>query len=186
MLHILIPEQELFLEESNSFHKIKETSLTLEHSLLSLSKWEAKWKKPYLDRKSKTAEELIDYIRCMTINSNVDPYVYYAISEGQLKQISSYMDDSMTATWFSDDKKEKTSNFSSKIITSELIYYWMISLGIPVEKFEKWHLNRLLTLIRVFNAENAPKDKKKRPTNEILAERAALNAKRKAQLHTKG
>ena len=92
----------------------------------------------------------------------------------------------MTATWFSDDKKEKTSNFSSKIITSELIYYWMISLGIPVEKFEKWHLNRLLTLIRVFNAENAPKDKKKRLTNEILAERAALNAKRKAQLHTKG
>lgn len=186
MLHILIPEQELFLEESNSFHKIKETSLTLEHSLLSLSKWEAKWKKPYLDRKGKTAEELIDYIRCMTINLNVDPYVYYAISEEQLKQISSYMDDSMTATWFSDDKKEKTSSFSSKIITSELIYYWMISLGIPVEKFEKWHLNRLLTLIRVFNAENAPKDKKKRPTNEILAERAALNAKRKAQLHTKG
>lgn len=181
MLHITVPETELFSEETNMFYPIKETSLTLEHSLISLSKWESKWKKPFLSRRSLiTEEERLDYIRCMTIEKNVDPLTYKALTKENIDAIDKYIDDAHTATTF---PKSKTGG-SSRVVTSELIYYWMFSLGIPLE-LEKWHLNRLLTLIQVFQAENQPK-KKRKMTRDDLAKRNALNEKRKAMYHTKG
>ena len=181
MLHITVPETVLFAEGTNRFYPIKETSLTLEHSLISLSKWESKWKKPFLSRRSLiTEEERLDYIRCMTIEKNVDPLTYKALTKENIDAIDKYIDDSHTATTF---PKGKTGG-SSRVVTSELIYYWMFSLGIPLE-LERWHLNRLLTLIQVFQAENQPK-KKRKMTRDDLAQRNALNEKRKAMYHTKG
>ena len=181
MLHIIVPTTDLFLEDTNRFYYIKETHLTLEHSLISLSKWESKWKKPFLSKRSLiTDEERLDYIRCMTITPNVDPFTYAALTSENIKVIDDYIDDPQSATIFSKDK-EKGSN---RIVTSELIYYWMFSLGIPLE-LERWHLNRLLTLIRVFQFENQPK-KKHKMTRDDLAKRDALNRQRKAKYHTNG
>ena len=184
MLTIKIPSGELYDNVTEEFISVKEQVLCLEHSLVSISKWEAKWHKPYLDsRESKSYDEIIDYIKCMTITQNVDPNVYKFLSNQNMTDIRNYIDDSMTATWFSDDKKKKTSN--KRIVTSELIYYWMVALQIPFE-CQKWHINRLLTLIRVCDEENKPQDKKKRNKREFLASRAALNAARKKQLNTRG
>ena len=191
MLHITVPQTEWFKEETLEFLYTKETSLTLEHSLISLSKWESKWKKPFLGSNTSsdlTVEEFMSYVECMTVSpKEVDPLVYKAIFSKYpeiLKKIQEYIDDTMTATWFSDEeeKNKKTNNYKNPI-TSEVIYYWMCKLQIPSE-FERWHLNRLITLIEVFNANDAPKKKKNR--NELLAERRALNEKRKKAYHTKG
>lgn len=189
MLHIIVPKTEWFNEETNEFFYTKETSLTLEHSLISLSKWESKWKKPFLGVKSGSTlspEEFLSYVECMTVSpKEVDPYIYRAIlykTPDLLKKVQDYIDDPMTATWFS-DKNEKKKSSDKTPITSEVIYYWMCKLQIPVE-FERWHLNRLITLIEVFNANDAPKKKKNR--NELLAERRALNEQRKRAYHTKG
>lgn len=184
MLPILIKRGELYDEAKNEFIQLeKDQTICLEHSLVSVSKWEAKWHKPFLDdRFPKTKEEIIDYIRCMTITQNVNPNVYYLISEENLKKIQEYISDPATATWFSDKKKRQ---IQKKIITSEVIYYWMVALQIPFE-CQKWHLNRLLTLIKVCNEENKPLDKKNRNMREFMSERAALNAARKKRLNTRG
>lgn len=183
MLTIRIKKGELYDEERNEFIEQKDQVLCLEHSLVSVSKWEAKWHKPFMDdRFPKTKEEIIDYIRCMTITQNVDPSVYYLMSEENLKKVQEYIEDPATATWFSDTKKKP---FSRKVITSEVIYYWMVALQIPFE-CQKWHLNRLLTLIKVCNEENKPQDKKNRNMRELMSQRAALNEARKKRLHTRG
>lgn len=183
MLKVTIPSVEGFDEKNNEFVGIiPETTLQLEHSLLSLSKWEAKWKKPFLSAnksESRTLEETLDYIRCMTLNSNVDPNVYKYIPQDVFKQIIEYIEDPMTATTFG--KKEESG--PRKIITSEIIYYWMIALNIPFE-CQKWHLNRLLTLVRVCSEKNTPP--KKMSTREIMARNQALNAQRRAHLHSRG
>ena len=158
MLKIQVKGRELFDEETLTFISAKDTVLQLEHSLISLSKWESKWHKPFLNNPQPTEEEMRDYIRCMTITQNVDPDVYYCLSDENLLAVKKYMEDPMTATWFNDKQNPKS---RQKAITAELIYYWMISLGIPLE-WEKRHLNRLLTLIRVCNNENAPKKKMSR------------------------
>lgn len=179
LLQVIIPASEKYDESSNTFFKTKEQKLNLEHSLVSISKWESKWKKPFISRESKTIEETLDYIRCMTINPNVDPNVYLDIPQDVLKKIQDYIDDPMTATWI--NSKENGSN--RQIITSELIYYWMVSYRIPIE-CQKWHLNRLLMLIRVCDEKNkAPKKMKK---SDILSRNARLNAARRAKLHSKG
>lgn len=180
MLRITVPGVELWDERLEEFVSIKEQTLQLEHSLISLSKWESKWKKPFLTKSEKTIEETRDYVRFMTLNPNVDPNVYEYLSDANIQQINEYISDSMTATFFSKDDDQETNR---EIITSELIYYWMITLNIPVS-FEKWHLNRLLTLIRVCNVKNKPP--KKRSTREIMARNAALNAARRKQFNTKG
>ena len=180
MLQIIIPKIEMWDEVNEEFIYVEEQTLRLEHSLVSLSKWESKWCKPFLTKENKTIEETIDYIRCMTITQNVDPKVYNCITNEQINQVNQYIEAPMTATWFSKDKNAKTSR---EQITSELIYYWMISLGIPFE-CQKWHLNRLLTLIRVCNVKNNPG--KKMTVDERLRHQAALNAARKKQLNTKG
>ena len=180
MLKVYVPESEQYNEESNEFYIIKEQTLMLEHSLLSISKWESKWGKPFISNKPKTVQETIDYIRCMTINKNVDSRIYNNISTKTIQDINSYIDSPMTATWFS---KEAPSKPSGESITSELIYYWMVAHGIPFE-CEKWHLNRLLTLIKVCNLKNQPE--KKMSKNAILAQNRALNDARRKKLHTRG
>ena len=158
----------------------KEVTLTLEHSLVSLSKWEAKWKTPFLSKAKMTREETIDYIRCMTITQNVDPNVYKGIDDSIIRKVNDYIKDPMTATWFA---KEENKKYQSSIITAERIYCWMITLQIPSE-YRKWHLNQLITLIRVCELENRPK--KNIPRAENLARIRALNAKRRNALRSKG
>ena len=178
MLHIIVPENEFYDEDNNLFIYTKETELVLEHSLASISKWESKWKKPFLSN-NKTRVEFLDYVRCMSIN-DIDEMVYRSITDSILKKIQDYIESNETATWF---RKETNKSISREIITSEVIYYWMFSLGIPSE-CENWHLNRLLTLIRVFNAKNTPQ--KKRSMNEILRSNRELNEQRKKAWNTKG
>jgi hypothetical protein len=179
MLPITIPKQEFWDEEKEMFVYVKETKLQLEHSLISLSNWESKWHKPFLENKDMTVEELKDYIRCMTLTKNVDPKIYDYIPSNVMDEIHDYIKDPMTATWFSESK----SSGKKEIITAEIIYYWMVTLNVPVQ-FEKWHLNRLLTLIRVINAKNAPK--KKMSKREIYERNNKLNEARKAKHKTKG
>lgn len=139
-----------------------------------------KWCKPFLTKKEKTTEETLDYIKCMTLTQNVDDEVYLRLTADNISQIKDYINAPMTATTFRKDENSKTSN---EQITSELVYYWMLSLNIPVE-FQKWHLNRLLTLIRVCNVKNQPP--KKRSQSSIASDYASLNAARRKQLNTKG
>lgn len=180
MLKITIPATELFDEKTQTFITVKEQPLTLEHSLLSLSKWESKWHKPFLGKEAKTFEQQLDYIRCMTITQNVDPSAYYALTQEQLKKIDDYIQDPMTATWFNDKNQPKS---GKEVITAEIIYYWMKSLQIPFD-CEKWHLNRLLTFIRVCNIKDAPE--KKMSKREIYSRNRALNDARRKKYNTTG
>ena len=180
MLEITIKSCELFDEEKEEFITIPEQTIKLEHSLVSLSKWESKWCKPFLSKEDKSYEETIDYIKCMTLTQNVNPIVYGLIDRDSMKQITKYIEAPMTATTFYDDKKSK---YSREIVTAELIYYWMISLQIPFE-CQKWHLNRLLTLIKVCSIKNEPP--KKMSTRDVMSRNAALNAARRKRLNTKG
>lgn len=181
MLTILVPESERYDEEKNEFIHTKETSLQLEHSLISLSKWESKWHKPFFHPTSaKTNDEILDYIRCMTLTQNVKPEVYYSLTTNNVREIQNYIDDTMTATTFSNVRPGPPSR---DVVTSELIYYWMIAYNIPVE-FEKWHLNRLLTLIKICTIKNSKPQKMTK--KEILTRNAALNATRKRQFNTSG
>ena len=180
MLQITIPAVEQWDEINQEFISTKEQALILEHSLVSLSKWESKWCKPFLSKDARTFEETIDYVRCMTITQNVDPNIYNFLTNKIIEDVNNYIAAPMTATWFS--KNSRKSN-SSEQITSELIYYWMISLNIPFE-CQKWHLNRLLTLIEVCNVKNQPP--KKMGRKEIMSRNAALNAARRKQLNSRG
>ena len=179
MLKIIVPGMEFYDENKNEFIYYNEQVLQLEHSLVSISKWESKWCKPFLSGGDKTTEEIIDYVRCMTITQNVKPDVYQRLTESNIKDINDYIDSPMTATTFN--------NFNNsggrEIITSEIIYYWMVTFNIPFE-CQKWHLNRLLTLIRVCNIKNTPP--KKMSKSEILARNRELNNARKRQFNTKG
>lgn len=178
MLQITIPTMnDLWDERNQQFLSIKETTIQLEHSLLSISKWESKWNKSFINTKDKTEDELIDYIKCMTITKNVDPNIYVCLTAENIQEIVNYINAPMTATTIRDTGKS-----NHEIVTSELIYYWMISLNIPV-KFEKWHLNRLITLIRVCSIKNQPAKKMSR--GEIMQRNAALNAARKKRWNTK-
>lgn len=180
MLYITVPARDMWDEENEEFISVKEHTLQLEHSLVSLSKWESKWHKPFLNKQEKTNEEMTDYIKCMTISQNVNPLVYKVLTEENVKEIDEYIKNSMTATTFTEDK---TKGRGREIVTSELIYYWMITLQIPF-KCEKWHLNRLLTLVRVCEIKNAPP--KRRSKKDMLSSRAKLNAARRSQLNSKG
>ena len=181
MLQITIPGGEFWNEETNKFINIKETTLVLEHSLVSLSKWESRWCKPFLGKESKTDEETLDYIRCMTLTQNVDPNIYYALSAKNIEDINHYIENPHSATTIRENNNNSPK--SHETITSELIYYWMVALNIPFE-CQKWHLNRLLTLIRVCNIKNAPP--KKMTQRQIMSRNAALNAARRKRLNSAG
>lgn len=176
MLKIIISPTELWDEAKEEFVTFKGTTLTLEHSLVSLSKWESKWCKPFVSKREKTLEETIDYIKCMTLTQNVSDDVYRYLTNENIDKIKKYIDAPMTATWFSESKDNSVNR---RPVTSELIYYWMIALNIPFE-CQKWHLNRLLTLIRVCNEES--KLTKKMSTREAMERNRALNEKRRAEL----
>jgi len=180
MLKLTVKGRELFDESTESFITVKDTVLKLEHSLLSLSKWESKWHKPFLDDKQKTAEEYLDYIQCMCIGQDIDANVLYCLTDSDMKKIIKYIDDPMTATTIDDKRNSKR---GSRIVTSELIYCWMVTLQIPFE-CEKWHLNRLLTLIRVCNIENSPKKRMK--GKDILKQNSNINHQRRQMLNSMG
>lgn len=181
MLLITVPiSPEIWDEKNEEFIEPKTASLQLEHSLVSISKWESKWHKPFLSKEPKTVEETIDYIKCMTLTQNVKSEVYDHLSKENIEEINAYIDDPKTATTFSKDRKSARSR---EIITSELIYYWMIALNIPFE-CQKWHLNRLLTLIRVCEVKNTPG--KKMSQREVLNQYAAINAANRKRFNTKG
>lgn len=180
MLRITVPSVELWDERKQEFVYTKEQALQLEHSLVSLSKWESKWCKPFISKQEKTTEETIDYIKCMTLTQNVDPEVYQYIPEPLIGKINAYIDAPMTATTFA---KENNSKMSREQVTAELIYYWMIAFNIPFE-CQKWHLNRLLTLVRVCEVKN--RKPKKMSKKDILRRNAALNEARRKKLNTRG
>lgn len=179
MLQITVPAVEMFDDEKQEFITGKEQTLQLEHSLVSLSKWESKWCKSFFSKQEKTYEETLDYIKCMTLTQNVQPEVYTRLTRENIIEINKYIEAPMTATYFS-DRNDKPNR---ETITSELIYYWMIALNVPFE-CQKWHLNRLLTLIKVCNIKNKPP--KKMSKREIMSRNAALNAARRQQYNTKG
>ena len=181
MLRITIPGIEQWDDVNEMFISTKEQTLELEHSLISLSKWESKWCKPFLSSTEKTSEETLDYIKCMTLNKNIDPNIYTCLTNSNIEEINKYIYAPMTATTFSNDTKNGKKN--REVVTAELIYYWMISLNIPFE-CQKWHLNKLITLIMVCNIKNAPP--KKRSKRDIMSQNAALNAARRKQMNTKG
>lgn len=172
---------EYFDEKTETFVTPPKCTLQLEHSLLSVSRWESKWEIPFMSDKTKTREQSIDYIRCMTIHGAKDPTIYEHISAKQIREVDDYIAKKMTATTITHRGPKRG---GKQIITSELIYYWMSTYGIPFDPCEKWHLNRLLMLIEVASAESGPK--KKMSPSEIIAQNRALNKSRKAGLKTKG
>lgn len=180
MLTIIVPEAEVYNEDTNEFSYTKETTLRLEHSLVSISKWEAKWKKPFLSKEKKTREQTYDYVKCMTTSQNIPDEVYRCLTPKNFDEISKYIEDSMTATWFSDGTNRPT----REIITSEKIYYWMVAYAIPFE-CQKWHLNRLLTLIKVCGAEGS-KGSNKMSRSAIYKQNTALNKARRSKYKSKG
>lgn len=182
MLEITVPATELFNEKTQEFMYTKEQTLQLEHSLISLSKWESKWHKAFLGKQEKTNEETLDYVRCMTITKNVDPNAYLVLTPDNVNAINAYIDNPMTATRFNSMLNQSTAP-NRDVITAELIYYWMVAFNIPFE-CEKWHLNRLLTLIRVCELKNSPP--KKMSKSAIMRNNAALNNARRNKLHTRG
>ena len=182
-LHLTVPEQEYYDERTNTFLNLKEISVRLKHSLISISKWEAKYKKQFLDgMHQKTTEETIDYIRFMTITQNVDPTFYSRLSRAQLKMVNDYISESMYGTTIN-EKNEKRGAYS-KPVSAEEIYYWMIEYNIPPE-YAKWHFSRLLMLIRVCGIKKsaAAKNGKK---NGKRPDYRAINNARKNKHHTRG
>lgn len=178
---ITIPEQEFFNSETNEFYKIKETTFKIEHSLVSIAKWESKWHIAFLDDKvEKTNEMMLDYIRCMTISQNVDPNIYNYLTPEVIQEINDYIGDPMTATVFANTNKGIN---RGEFVTNELVYYWMIAQNIPLE-CEKWHFNRLMTLIRICGEKN--QDPKKMNKRDILNRNRALNEARKKAHKTRG
>ena len=180
MLQLIIPATELWDESNEMFLYTEEQTLELEHSLVSLSKWEAKWHKPFLTKEDKTIDETIDYIKCMTLTENVDETVYRLLNNEHLKKINEYIEDPMSATTIKELQRGKR---NGEQVTSELIYYWMTALNIPVE-YERWHLNRLFTMIRVCNIKNQPP--KKMGKRAVMNQNRALNEARRQQYNTKG
>lgn len=183
MLHIEVPKRELWDERLEEFVQFPGQKLQLEHSLVSVQKWEAKWNRPFLTQEPKTIEQTLDYIRCMTLTQNPRPDTYLYLTPENITAIDDYIDAPMTATTFSEIQEGGKGKGRHEIITAELIYYWMIANNIPFE-CKKWHLNSLLTLIRVCSIKNAPQ--KKMSKREIAKQNAALNAARLKRYNTKG
>lgn len=180
MLRVTIQSTELFDETTETFTNVDDVELELEHSLVSLSKWESFFQKPFLSSTEKTPIEILTYIRMMVLTPNVDPTVYLRLSQQNVDDIHAYIDSSQSATTFGDMPKRSS---NGEIITSELIYYWLIAFSIPFE-CQTWHLNRLFALVRICNIKNS---KPKKMSKQEMAQRnRELNAQRKAKLNTSG
>ena len=179
MLRLDVPELEFYDEKKGEFIYLKPLTLSLEHSLVSISKWESIYHRPFLGKDEKTTDETLEYIRCMTITQNVDPKVYRALTPELMRQLTDYITNPMSATTFSNHNTKP----DREVVTSELIYYWMTAYQIPFE-CEKWNIHRLMNLIKICSIKNAPP--KKMSKSEILARNQSLNAARRAALGTKG
>jgi len=175
VLQIVVPEGELWDEANQRVIRTTRATLKLEHSLISISKWESKWCIPFIDSE-KTNEQVLDYIKCMTLNSDVDPMVYYRLTRENIQAINNYIAAPMTASKVNPDPNQRKT--TSEYVTSELIYYWMIAYNIPVA-FEKWHLNRLIMLIQICSEKNKPDRKLSKA--ETMKRHRALNKARRAQ-----
>ena len=162
-----IEAKELFDDRLNEFRQVKAQDVTLEHSLISISKWESKWHKPFLDSsiKTRSLDESYDYIRMMSLDPNVNPDFVYAMTTKQMKELEIYITDPMTATTIKYYKNEKRPN--RELVTSELIYFWMTAYQIPFT-CEKWHINRLMKLIELCAVKNDPEATKGMAKNDIL------------------
>lgn len=180
MLITKVPMREGFDRKKKEFVTLVGFDLKLEHSLVSLSKWESNFKKPFLSDEPKTPEETLWYVKTMILNEEVPADLFERISKQNYDEIYAYIDDSMTATWFNEAVDRRK---NSEVITAEVIYYWMVEFNIPVE-FQHWHLNRLLTLIKVCSKKKSPP--KKMSPREIMEQQRSLNEQRMAQLGTKG
>lgn len=156
--------------------------LRLEHSLASISKWESFYEKPFLTNDHKTEDEILYYTKCMSLDDNVPNRVFRRLTTEDITKVSEYISKKHTATWFSENSSDKP-GAASGVVTSEVIYYWMVSLNIPFE-CENWNLNRLLTLVRVINAKNQPAKKMTRA--EAAARARQLNKQRQKELNTTG
>lgn len=178
-LPIVVPAHDFFNEKTNEIISYPSCTLRLEHSLLSISLWESIWHIPFFDSE-KTTEQTISYIKCMTLNKNVEDNVYERLTMDNVKAINEYIENPMTATVIANSKNSKR---ITEKVTSELIYYWMTVYNIPVE-FEKWHINRLIMLLRVCSEKQTPP--KKMSKREIMEQNRALNAARRAKMHSKG
>jgi len=184
MLTIEVPETDVWDKANSQFVTLPGATLELEHSLVSLSKWEAKWQLPFLSTDDKTTEQTLDYIEMMCLTEVESPTIFKRLSEENVAKINDYLKSKMTATWFAETptlpggapKRQET-------ITSELIYYWLVSLQIPFET-QYWHLNRLITLVRVINEKNKPE--KKMSKADLAARNRMLNEQRKAKFKTAG
>lgn len=184
MLTIVVPGVDSFNNETNTFETVGDVTLQLEHSLASLSKWETEWQTPFLTKQEKTSEQTLSYIQAMTLTPDVDPEVFRRLSNDNYEAIREYIQAKMTATWFAEVNQPP----NREIITAEIIYYWMFSMQIPID-CENWHLNRLLTLIRVFDAKNQKHQTNQRPKRSaaaIAAERRQINAANRAKYNSRG
>lgn len=179
-LVIRTPDKEYYDEQTNTFSYVQGTTLKLEHSLVSISKWESRWHKAYLAKNEKTNDELLDYINCMSLSGPIDKSILKSLGPSEKRKIMAYMEDPMTATTISNRNKKP----SREIVTSELIYYWMTALNIPFEPCQKWHINRLLMLIEVASIKQEPP--KKMSKSSALRKQSALNAARRAKYNTRG
>lgn len=181
MLRIVIPGVDAWDEINEEFVTTQDTVLVLEHSLISISKWEATWHKPFLGKDQKTPEQITDYIKCMTITPNVKDEVYNFLTKENIDDVLAYINDPMTATTITDRRGARRA--SREIVTSELIYYWMVALEIPFE-CQKWHINRLMMLIQICEVKNQPDKKMSRKST--MQQNAALNAARRQKAHSRG
>lgn len=180
MLQIYVPGVDGWDEVKEEFVSLPGTNLVLEHSLISISKWESKWHIPFLGKDQKTPEQVIDYVKCMTITPNVKAEVYDCLTKENIDQVMAYIEDPMTATTITDRNGRRASR---EVVTSELIYYWMVALEIPFE-CQKWHINRLMMLIQICSIKNQPD--KKMSKKSTAQQNAMLNAARRHKSHTRG
>lgn len=184
MIRIEIPKTTFLIGETDKVHTVEQTVISMEHSLRSLKEWESRWKIPFLWKNEKTAIQMLDYLRCMTLTEEVDPYAYQVIPKKEMERISRYIRDPMSATKIKDNGLIGAQKNSNEMVTAETIYYWMITLNIPVE-FQDWHLEQLLTLIKLTSIKNDPK-KRKMTEREVIAKYAEMNERNRKRFGISG